>query len=368
MKAAASDRAGRRIRLSHHVVELAGGQSVGMSVGGHGPPMVFLHGLGLSRRAYLRLLSRIAGLGFLVVAMDAPGHGDTRDLPCTAGEFTDRVDLMLRALDAIGIDQAIFAAHSMGGRMAIHLAAAAPHRTLAVVLFDAAAGASFDAAVRTVMRSPRQLVDTVVGALCDLQRDPMQMRISAIGRYLRMATAMVMGGILPQTGFTGAAQAIARSGECTPLLRALRDRQIPTIVLHGASDTIVPFQSARDVADDANATLYRIPEACHSWLISNPRHGADAVRQLLDGPLGEVLRTKATQLGIADWRDIAAWESALIGPDAKVRSIDRGTKLLDTDENDPVGMDVVRRADRPSRMDRIVRGRIPPRAELSRPA
>lgn len=368
MKTTASDRAGRRIRLTHHVVELEGGHAVGVSVGGHGIPMVFLHGLGLNRRAYLRLLSRIAGLGFLVVAIDAPGHGDTRDLPCTAARFTDRVDLVIRTLDAIGIDRAVFAGHSMGGRMTIHLAAAAPQRALAVILFDAAAGASFDAVVLTVMRSPRRMIDAILGALYDLQRDPLQMRISALGRYLRMGTAMVMGGILPQTGFTGAAQAIMRSGECTPMLRAIREQQIPTMVLHGASDTIVPFESACDIADDANATLYRIPDACHSWLISNPRHGADAVRQLLEGPLGMVLRSTATTLGISDWRDIAAWESALIKPDAKVRSFDRGTKLFGGDEIEPVGMDVVRRADRAPQTDRIARVRVSPRVKIARPA
>jgi pimeloyl-ACP methyl ester carboxylesterase len=59
----------RRIRLRHHIVELDDGHEVGVSVGGQGAPLVFLHGLVLSRRAYLRMLSRVAGLGFQVVVM-----------------------------------------------------------------------------------------------------------------------------------------------------------------------------------------------------------------------------------------------------------------------------------------------------------
>jgi pimeloyl-ACP methyl ester carboxylesterase len=69
------------------------------SLGGRGIPLVFLHGLGLSRRAYLRLLSRVADLGFLVVAVDTAGHRDTHDLPCDAGELSDRVDLVIRTQD-----------------------------------------------------------------------------------------------------------------------------------------------------------------------------------------------------------------------------------------------------------------------------
>jgi hypothetical protein len=56
------------IRLSHHAVELDDGRRIGLSVGGRGVPLLFMHGLLLSRKAYLRMLSRIAGMGFLVVA------------------------------------------------------------------------------------------------------------------------------------------------------------------------------------------------------------------------------------------------------------------------------------------------------------
>jgi pimeloyl-ACP methyl ester carboxylesterase len=354
MNAATSGRAGARVRLSHHVIRLDDGHQVGVSVGGRGIPMVFLHGLGLSRRAYLRVLSRIAGLGFLVVAVDTAGHGDTHDLPCDAGELSDRTDLVIRTLDALGIDRAVFAGHSMGGRMTIHLAATAPDRVMAAILFDAAAGASFDTAVSTVVHSPRQILRTISGALSDMYRDPFRMQIAAASRYLRMLTAVAMGRLLPPTGFTGAARAILESGECTPLLRTMRDLHIPTMVLHGDSDAIVPFESACDVADDANATLYRVNDACHSWLITRPRHGADSVRRLLDGALGDVLRQTAEELSIDDWRDIAAWDRTLIAPDAWVRKLNTDDNLLGMDIRERVDMELVRRAERPSTTRRRV--------------
>lgn len=348
MNAVTSGRAGARVRLSHHVIRLDGGHQVGVSVGGRGIPLVFLHGLGLSRRAYLRLLSRIAGLGFLVVAVDTAGHGDTHDLPCDAAELSDRTDLVIRSLDALGINRAVFAGHSMGGRMTIHLAATAPDRVIAAILFDAAAGASFDTAVSAAVRSPRQILRTVSGALTDMYRDPFRMQIAAASRYLRLLTAVAMGRLLPSTGLTGAARAILQSGECTPLLRVMRDRHIPTMVVHGDADSIVPFESACDVADDANATLYRVHDACHSWLITHPRHGADSVRRLLDGALGDVLRQNADELSIGDWRDVAAWDRTLIAPDAWVRKLNADNNLLGIDTRDRVDMELVRCAERPS--------------------
>src|SRR5246127_4943099 len=92
----------RRIRLTHHLIELQDGHEVGVSVGGAGVPLVFMHGLALSRRAYVRMLSRVAGLGFLVIAIDAAGHGDTRNLPRNAGDLADRRALTMRPLDAPG--------------------------------------------------------------------------------------------------------------------------------------------------------------------------------------------------------------------------------------------------------------------------
>ncbi|MCB0935442.1 MAG: alpha/beta fold hydrolase [Mycolicibacterium sp.] len=115
-----------RVRLTHRVLTLDGDQRVGVSVGGAGVPLVFLHGFGLNRRAYLRLLSRLGGLGFLVIAPDAAGHGETPTLPRGAAALEDRVRLTLRTLDVLGVRKAVFVGHSMGGRMIIDLAAHHP--------------------------------------------------------------------------------------------------------------------------------------------------------------------------------------------------------------------------------------------------
>jgi pimeloyl-ACP methyl ester carboxylesterase len=338
----------RRIRLTHHLLELDDGHEVGVSLGGRGVPLVFMHGLGLSRRAYLRMLSRVAGLGFLVIAIDAAGHGETLNLPRTAGELADRVDLTLRTLDALGIDRAVFAGHSMGGRMAIQVAALAPERVLATVLFDAAAGASFDEAVPTLLHSPRKAMQTVVGMVYDTQRDPLRLSMVEGGRYLRMLAAVALGNARHLGGCADAARAIMHSGDYTPLLHMMRDNDIPTIVLHGEKDLIVPFDSARDLAEDADATLYRVPGAYHSWMIANPRHGADALRQLLDGVLGEVLRTTAKALRIKDWHDAEAWDRALVDPESWIRELNgQRIEVLGADEPDHLEMDLVRCAQRP---------------------
>jgi pimeloyl-ACP methyl ester carboxylesterase len=343
----------RRVRLTHHLLELQDGHQVGVSVGGHGVPLVFMHGFALNRRAYLRMLSRAAGLGFLVIAIDAAGHGDTRNLPKGARELTDRVHLTLRTLDALGVHQAVFLGHSMGGRMAIRLAAVAPERVLAAVLFDAAAGASFDQAVPTLMSSPRRALRTVLGMAYDTQRDPFRFSVAEGSRYLRMLASVALTNARHPTGLTGAARAIVQSGDYTPLLHVMRDNDIPTMVVHGEKDLIVPFESARDVAEDADAALYRVPGAYHSWMIANPRHGADALRQLLDGELGNALADIAFALGIEDWRDTPAWDRALIEPDAWIRELNGAPEELGTEDGEHVEMELLRRPERLREVPRV---------------
>jgi pimeloyl-ACP methyl ester carboxylesterase len=337
----------RRIRLTHHLIELHDGHEVGVSVGGAGVPLVFMHGLALSRRAYLRMLSRVAGLGFLVIAIDAAGHGETRNLPRSAADLADRVDLTVRTLDALGVRQAVFAGHSMGGRMAIRLAAVAPERVLAAVLFDAAAGATFDEAVAGVLNSPPRALRAIAIGGYDTHKDPSRLDAAERASYLRMlATILGRNGRRPGA-VAGAGRAIAQSGDYTPMLHVMRDQQIPTMVLHGENDLIVPFASAVEMADDADATLYKVPDAYHSWMIANPRQGADAMRQLLGGELGEVLQNAADVLGIGRVDDAAAWQRALLEPDAFVLELNGdAVEEVGVEDLEHVELELVRQAQR----------------------
>ncbi|OBI00391.1 hypothetical protein A5678_17945 [Mycobacterium sp. E2733] len=320
---------------------------VGLSVGGHGVPLVFMHGIMLSRRAYLQMLSRVAGLGFLVVAIDAAGHGDTGRLPSNACAFTDRADSVLRTLDALGLGPAVFVGHSMGGRMAIHLAARAPERVLAAVLLDPAAGASFDTALQKLVRSPGRALSAASAAVLDAVNDPWRMIAGDQASYLWLLASVSRPNFSHPSGPIQTMKAIVESGDSTPMLHIMREEGMPTFVLHGEKDMVVPFGSARDIADHANATLYRVPGEHHMWMIANPRQGADALRQLLHGELGEVLRTAADAIGIDDINDHGAWERKMLDPDGLLfEFLQDGTDVIGEEELDHVELELVREAER----------------------
>ncbi|WP_081282611.1 alpha/beta fold hydrolase [Mycobacterium asiaticum] len=348
-----TETAASRIRLSHHLVELDNGRRIGLSVGGRGVPLLFMHGLLLSRKAYLRMLSRIAGMGFLVIAVDAAGHGDTGRLPSDACGFTERADSVLRILDALGVGQAIFAGHSMGGRMAIQLAARAPERVLATVLFDPAAGTRFDTAIPGLVKSPTKALGAAYTAVRDTLGDPTQLSAREQLGYFRVLAGVAVPNLRYPLAAVRTIKAIIESGDYTPMLHAMRHEGMPTMVVHAEKDMIVPFPHARDIANESDATLYKVPDAYHSWMIANPRQGADAFGQLLSGELGEVLQNAADTMGIADLSDHEAWERELLDPDALVLKFIRGRDRIEigTDEPDHVELELERRAERsPKRM------------------
>ncbi|MCV7214479.1 alpha/beta hydrolase [Mycobacterium crocinum] len=277
-----------RVRLSHDVLCLDDGHRVGVSIGGRGVPLVFLHGYGLNARAYLRLLSRVGGLGFTVIALDAAGHGGTPTLPAEA-TLEGRVDLTLRALDALGIGKAVFLGHSMGGRMIVDLAARVPERVLAAVLLNAAAGAPFDESISPGRRSPRAVAERLLAVAVDAQGDPRRLPVTEMAGYVRLMAGALMRNARAPLGLTAALRALLGSGDFAAKLVAMADNEVPTIVVHGEKDGVVPFENALDMAERADAALYRVPGAHHSWMLAHPRQAADMMRQLLGAELGRAL-------------------------------------------------------------------------------
>jgi pimeloyl-ACP methyl ester carboxylesterase len=182
---------GARIEFAHHLIELDDGRQVGVSVGGHGVPLVFFHGIGMNRHVYLKLLSRLPQLGFLVIAIDAPGHGESFAPKAGENTFAHRIGFTERILDGLGIERAVLVGHSMGGRTAAELAARRPERALAVILIDPAIGAAFDASRRRIA-SPRRTGAALAAAVGDTMTDRVGLRRLDHVRHLRTLGKLFM--------------------------------------------------------------------------------------------------------------------------------------------------------------------------------
>ncbi|AOT25419.1 esterase/lipase [Mycobacterium phage BabyRay] len=250
----------------------------------YGIPLVFLHGLTVRARAYTDLLEELARRGFYVVAPDAVNHGDTGSLPW-GHTVADMVDVVARTCSALDIAQTVIVGHSMGGGMAVEFAAAYPERTIAAVLLDAAAGQEHHDNIKVGNGStvPLRAAQRLAGAFVDVIGDGYHaMRVRDASERLSLLDTLRQS--VSSFRFVRAAYALMRA-DTEPLLEKMRLNEIPTVVIHGDLDQIVPHAAGVSAAEAAGADFYTVKGGFHSWMLADPEFAAEAIIFALAGVL-----------------------------------------------------------------------------------
>jgi pimeloyl-ACP methyl ester carboxylesterase/predicted ester cyclase len=124
-----------------HILERAGLRLAYDDTGERGvrPAAVLIHGW-LSQRADLRALGAALAPTYRVIALDAPGHGES-GVPGVE-DAADRLAIPAQAADVaglcdrLGVRDAVLIGHSSGGAVAVELAARRPDLAAAVVALD----------------------------------------------------------------------------------------------------------------------------------------------------------------------------------------------------------------------------------------
>jgi 3-oxoadipate enol-lactonase len=265
-------------------------------VGGEGPPLLLVHGLGGAASNWTELTPLLSAHHRLLVP-DLPGHGGSTALPAVSGlePFADRVALVA---EQEGMLPAPVVGHSLGGTVVLRLALRRPDDVQAVVL-AAAAGLSVGnvwgrqllsifTSVRPgrlagryrswVTRSPllRRVVFGVVSVA-----DPVGLTDEAVEGFL--------AAHLLHTDVDSAWQAL-RVDDPRQELEAVR---CPVLVLWGAEDAQLPLDDAFEYTRRLRARLRVIPGCGHLLIGERPDPCADAIERFLsDGGFeGDHLRT-----------------------------------------------------------------------------
>ena len=120
------------------------GVRLGYFVSGEGTPVTLLHGFTQSGRSWLEIISRMPD-GWMWIVPDLRGHGETRtqpDAPCSMDACTRDLEMLW---DHLGVARTHLVGYSMGGRLALHVAARRPERVLSLLTVGAHAGLEEDA-------------------------------------------------------------------------------------------------------------------------------------------------------------------------------------------------------------------------------
>jgi pimeloyl-ACP methyl ester carboxylesterase len=309
-------------RLARHEIVLDDDHRVGVAVCGRGIPVVLVHGFTAEGILYAQTLSRLVRMGFKVIAVDVAGHGGTQGLPTGGEKLESYTQLLARVLDELGVRRALFAGHSMGGRLVTQLVASQPDRAIGVVLIDAVVGDCWDRLIRISRFAPPVLLGVAavlaVDTLSTLPwlRDPRQ----AV-KLGRLVAPTLVGHARRPWRLLGPAISMLRSQGSQEMLEKLADERIPVVVIHGDRDIAVPYRTAVDAARRSGGTLVTIHGGTHSWVLKDPETLPAVIAELLDGPLARVRAAVLGAVGLTPDATPEQMELAFLGPHALVRRL-----------------------------------------------
>jgi 2-succinyl-6-hydroxy-2,4-cyclohexadiene-1-carboxylate synthase len=194
--------------------------------------LVLLHGFSGTRHAWDRVIAALGPQRYTPLAIDLPGHGEAaeQNAPIT-------FDSCVAAVLAQSPERFALCGYSMGGRVALHVALAAPERVTRLVLVSSSPGIE-DPAERAARRAAdRELAD-------ELEKTPFEDFIERWRRQPLFAEDPPEVGALARAdqrrNRPGALAEVLRglgTGEMQPLWDRLGDLEMPVAVVVGERDT-----------------------------------------------------------------------------------------------------------------------------------
>ena len=229
------------------------------------PAIVFLHGTRLSRAAWAVQLEALGG-EFHTIAVDLPGHGARADEPFTLDAAVDVVTATIHEHAAGG--RAVVVGLSLGGYVAMALAARQPARVRGIVL----AGASAEPV------GLRSLPYRALAVALDTLDSPALDRLNAWFFRTRYPPAIsdpiVAGGFWSRGGATALWALIGQ--RFAPQLAAYPG---PTLILNGEWDLLFRLSAGTFAAAAADARRVRLLGALHLSNLDRPAAFNEAVRR-----------------------------------------------------------------------------------------
>ncbi|MGA2283636.1 MAG: alpha/beta fold hydrolase [Candidatus Dormibacteria bacterium] len=257
------------------------GVRLAVSVLGEGEPLVMIPGLGATRRVYAPILPAVARR-HQVIVYDPRGVGDS-DVP--AGPYP----MHRLAADCVAVAIAVGAASfrlfgaSMGGLTAQHVAVLHPSHVVRLLL--AATGPGRHAAIGPRPEATAALLGR--GARTPAEAYRMACTVLYSPRFQRAHPAFIDGEVaqraahpIPGRAFTAQYRA-ARDADVS---RRLAEISVPTLVLHGTEDVLVPLADAETLTKlISGARRYWFDGCGHLFFHEDPGLTAEVMLSFLSG-------------------------------------------------------------------------------------
>jgi CP family cyanate transporter-like MFS transporter len=236
---------------------------------GSGRPVLLLHGISNSGRAWAPQIPALVAAGYRVIVPDHAGHGASGpvDRPFGVGDLADDIEVLLAGL---GIDRLDVVGLSLGGMVALELALRHPAmigRMVVANSFPATTDPAFAAMAQgwaTVFEQPHGPVLRLESSWPSLVAPDFQ------GTAEGMRTYQVWHGIAATADGASLAQ-VARGVVGFDVTHRLADLACPTLFLSGSLDRMSPPGISRAMAGQAPHGAFALIEGRRIFPMSTGR-------------------------------------------------------------------------------------------------
>jgi 3-oxoadipate enol-lactonase len=267
----------RGLRLSY--LEAGPADLPSGAAAGGAPALLLLHGFPFSSAMWEPQIAAFsARCRCLVPNLSGFGESEATAEVSRMEHFADDARALL---DHAGVDRAVVCGVSMGGYVALALAAAAPERLSGLVLASSRAAADTPAAAEGRLASARTVLQEGTGGFAPgfLSK---AVGASTAAHQPDLRARVEAQVLAAQPGALAAAQrGMAERPDRRGLLGEIR---VPTLVVAGEEDALIPPEESRQMAAAIpGSTLVMIPGAGHLANLEQPEAFNRALARFLDG-------------------------------------------------------------------------------------
>jgi len=214
------------------------------------PPLILVHGAGGNHQHWGAAIRNLRGAD--VHALDLPGHG--RSSGSGQQTIADYAAFVVKFMDALGLERAIVAGHSMGGATAVTAALDYPQRVAGLILVGTGARLRV---LPKILEGTLSDFENTVELICQYayaRQAPRELVRQGLQRMLQVA---------PQTIHDD----FAACNACD-ITGRLGEIRCPTLVVCGTEDTLTPPKYASFLAEHiAGAELKLVEGAGHMVMV-----------------------------------------------------------------------------------------------------
>jgi non-heme chloroperoxidase len=250
---------------------------------GTGPTVVFSHGWPLSADAWDAQMLFLGQRGYRVVAHDRRGHGRSEQT-WTGNEYDTFADDLAALLEKLDMNEVTLVGHSMGGgEITRYIGRHGNKRVKKAVIIGGIPPVMLKSD-KNPGGLPMSVFDGIrAGLVAD--RSQFYKDISLPFYGYNKPDAKVSQGVRDSYWRQGMQSSIVATYECvkafseTDFTEDLRKIEVPTLIIHGDADQIVPISDSAELSSKIvkNATLKVIPGAPHGLCTTH----ADQINALL---------------------------------------------------------------------------------------